>query len=250
MLSPSALRALVDAHPALRSLRTEELDTLGANASERDVEAGAALFREGETGVPLMFVVRGHVRIARVLPTGQQLTLYRLGPGDLCVVSAACVFAGRPALATGCAEDDASVVTLPAPLVSRLVARCDELRRDLFEAIATRTAALFALLDDVVNRSLDERLAALLLARGRIVRATHQTLADELGTAREVVSRILEGFAARGLVRLARGRIEVVSRPGLRQVIARSAGSLPAQSPGLRDSPHRSLDSACRGLHH
>ena len=88
----------------------------------------------------------------------------------------------------------------------------------VFHLFSERIAELMQLVEEVAFRKLDQRLAGLLLGKGRLVHATHQQLADELGSVREMISRLLKGFAEQGLVRLAREQIEILDPAGLRRI--------------------------------
>jgi CRP/FNR family transcriptional regulator len=168
-----------------------------------------------DDGCRVPFVLGGAVQIALPLPRGRFMPLYTLAQGDWCVMGVAHAVgqAPRPLLAT--AVDDAWGVTL----AGRVVRTCLDAHRGLWSAAFAVVTARVVDLTDVVLRlaatTVDQRLASLLLARGPHVDATHQGLADELGTAREVVSRALEHFAAEGLVRLGRAHIEVADPRGL-----------------------------------
>ncbi len=222
MLTPIAVQHLLAVYPVLRGLTPHDLGALVGGATGLTLAPGAALFSEGDEDLPLVLLRHGHVRVSRALPTGQRLTVYHVGPGTFCAVNAALVFGGGVAPASGHAIDLVSAVAVPNPLANALLARCQALRQGMFAAIAARMAALFSFVDDLAIHSLDRRLAVLLLARAPVVDATHQTLADELGSVREVVSRILHRFATTGLIRQSRARVEVVNRAGLRHVAGRA----------------------------
>ena len=229
MLTPIAVRHLLDEYPVLHGLAPHDLAALASGATDLAFAPGAAVFREGDDDLPLVLLRRGHVRVSRALPTGQRLTVYHVGPGAFCAVNAALVFGGGQSPASGHAIDDVSAVALPRPLANGLLARCHAFRQAVFAAFSIRMDALFSFVDDLAIHSLDRRLATLLLARAPIVDATHQTLADELGTVREVVSRILHRFATDGLIRQSRARVEVLDRAGLGHVAGRPDMPLPTR---------------------
>lgn len=166
-------------------------------------------------GLRVPFLLAGGLHVALPLASGRHLPLYTLERGDWCVMAMAPVFgqAARPLLATP--RDGARGATLPASLVRA----CLDAHRDLWADVFSRVIGRILDLTDVMGRlaatTVDQRLATLLIERGPHIAATHQGLADELGTAREVVSRALEHFAAEGLVRLGRAHIEVANPQGL-----------------------------------
>ncbi len=166
-------------------------------------------------GQRVPFLLGGVLQIALPLASGRHVPLYTLQRGDWCVMAMAPVFGqtARPLLATP--RDGARGATLPAAVVRA----CLDAQRDLWTDAFSRVVGRILDLTDVMGRlaatTVDQRLASLLIERGPHISATHQGLADELGTAREVVSRALEHFAAEGLVRLGRAHIEVADPTGL-----------------------------------
>ncbi|MGA8052419.1 MAG: helix-turn-helix domain-containing protein, partial [Burkholderiales bacterium] len=107
---------------------------------------------------------------------------------------------------------------LPAKTFARLVAEHEPFREYVFSLFSERIAELMQLVEAVAFQRLDQRLAALLLGKGKVVASTHQQLADELGSVREIVSRLLKTFAEQRLVALGRERIEILDAPGLRRL--------------------------------
>lgn len=194
----------------------------GADTRHAQVPAGTRLFDEGAPcgGFPL--VLAGEVRVARGTAGGRQLELYRVTPGELCIVSTSCLF-GRGAMSAH------GVTTAPTELLQLSPAGfarwCghEPFRRYVFGIFADRLADLMALAEAVAFQRLDQRLAATLLGRGAVIRATHQQLADELGTVREIVSRLLRRFERDGLVRCGREQIELLDAAALRELAGGSA---------------------------
>jgi CRP/FNR family transcriptional regulator, anaerobic regulatory protein len=109
-------------------------------------------------------------------------------------------------------------VVLPKPVFDELLATHAPFRQYVFSLFAERLADLMALVEAVAFHRLDRRVAAALLGRGRVVALTHQQLADELGSVREIVTRVLRGFADQGWVQSNRGSIDVLDAAALRRV--------------------------------
>jgi CRP/FNR family transcriptional regulator len=201
--------AITALDPALReSVIARELRWL-------DVPAGARLFDEGRPCPGFPLVVSGEVRVERGSHAGRGLELYRVQRGELCVVSTAGIATARPMQAEGIASQPSELALLSPVGFDRWCA-AEPFRRFVFEVFAERLADLMALVEAVAFQRLDQRLAAALLGHGAVVHATHQALADQLGTAREMVTRLLKRFEAAGQVRLARERIEIVDAAALR----------------------------------
>lgn len=196
------------------------LAELAARARPMRVPAGTRLFDAGHPCPGFPLVDEGCVRVSLTAPDGRQLELYRVEPGEVCVVSATCLFAHRTATASGEARTE-TALRLISPADFEAVCEQDPvLRRYVMGLMAERLADLMALVEAVAFQRLDQRLAALLCARGPRLLATHQQLADELGTVREIVSRLLRRFERDGWVVLGRERIDVADAAALQQVCA------------------------------
>lgn len=192
-----------------------------------NVPTGTLMFEELAPCQGFPLVLSGEVRVARGSPQGRSLELYRVGPGELCVVSACGLFGHSPLAAHGVAVAPTRVLMLSPAGFERWVAH-EPFRHFVFGIFADRLADLMSLAEAVAFQRLDQRLAAALLGRGPTVNITHQALADELGTVREIVTRLLKRFERAGWVRLARERIELHDAAALR---ALAAGQAPADAP-------------------
>jgi CRP/FNR family transcriptional regulator, anaerobic regulatory protein len=218
---------LLQLYPALRALQPALLDPVLQHEAQLVRAAdGAVLFQEGQPCMGFPLVLQGGVRVARGAPTGRTLELYRVGPGELCVVSTSCLFGQAALAAHGQAVAATELVMLSAAGFERLAADAG-FRRFVFGIFADRLADLMALAEAVAFQRLDQRLAQALLVQGPLLRCTHQVLADELGTVREIVSRLLQRFERAGWVRLGRERIELLDGEALR---ALAAGDDPARA--------------------
>ncbi len=212
---------LVEAYPALAGM-PDALRDAAQSLQELSVPAGTLLFEEHAPcrGFPL--VLEGEVRVARGSPQGRLLELYRVGPGELCVVSASCLFGQAPLVAHGQAVAPTRLLLLSPAVFDQWVTH-PPFRRFVFGVFADRLADLMSLAEAVAFQRLDQRLAAALLGHGPVVQTTHQALADELGTVREIVTRLLKRFERAGWVSLARERIDVHDAAALRALSAGAA---------------------------
>ncbi|MCE4555714.1 Crp/Fnr family transcriptional regulator [Roseateles cellulosilyticus] len=199
------------------------LAELAARAQPMRVPAGTRLFDAGRPCPGFPLVDEGSVRVSLASPDGRQLELYRVEPGEVCVVSATCLFAHRVATASGEARTE-TALRLISPADFEAVCESDPvLRRYVMGLMAERLADLMALVEAVAFQRLDQRLAALLCARGPQLHTTHQQLADELGTVREIVSRLLRRFERDGWVALGRERIDIADRAALQRLCVASS---------------------------
>jgi CRP/FNR family transcriptional regulator len=205
-------------YPVLTDLPGDLLHAvLATQAHHLQVPADQTLFTEGAPCQGFPMVLAGEVRVARGDPQGRALELYRVGPGELCVASTSCLFGQTLLVAHGRTVGPTELVLL-SPAGFEQWTAVAAFRRFVFGLFADRLAELMALAEAVAFQRLDQRLAAALLGHGAVVQGTHQALADELGTVREIVSRLLRRFERAGWVRTGRERIDILDAPALRQL--------------------------------
>lgn len=204
----------VSLYPALAQV-APTLESLGQTVGPMTVPAGAVLFDENAPcrGFPL--VLEGEVKVSRHSGDGRSLELYRVVPGELCLVSSACLFRSTPLSAQGITTRPTTLLLIPPPIFNQWIAT-PAFRDNVLGLFAERMADLTGLIDAVAFHKLDQRLAAALLGRGQDLALTHQTLADELGTVREIITRLLRRFEREGWVELSRERIHISNSAALR----------------------------------
>lgn len=162
------------------------------------------------------------MRVYKTGETGREITLYRIEPGESCILTANCILnrRGFPALAE--VEQTTEVLLIPAAVFQEWMDRYKFWRDYIHAIIDRRITSVLTIMSEVVFARIDQRIAELLLSGvgtdGGLT-ITHQKIAGELGSAREVVSRVLKDFEKRGLIRLARGRIELADAAGLGRLI-------------------------------
>lgn len=219
-MQPDLLARLIALYPVLAELPGTERELVLAQHTQRILApAGAMLFSEGSPCQGFPMVLSGTVRVARGSPGGRTLELYRVTPGELCVISTSCLL-GHSALSAHGQAVDATELVLLGPQGLDQWCRFEPFRRYVFGIFAERLADLMSLADAVAFQRLDQRLAQALLGHGASLQTTHQALADSLGTVREIVTRLLSRFERAGWVRLSRERIDVVDAAALRAVSA------------------------------
>ena len=180
------------------------------------LRAGDYFLREGDSCGQFAVVVSGRLRVFKLAESGHEITLYHVGPGEACPLNVSCILSDRPVPAMAMAEEDAEAVVIPAPTFRRWVAEHETMRTFIFQMFSSRLTEVMSLVEEVAFRRMDQRLAPrlgeLFLGDGRpaaAIETTHAQLAADLGTAREVVSRLLKEFERLGAIRLSRGRIEL-----------------------------------------
>jgi CRP/FNR family transcriptional regulator, anaerobic regulatory protein len=205
-------------YPVLKEMSPILLRKLEQEVKLIRVAAGHQLFEEGNPCQVFPLLLQGVIRATKCSADGHEILLYRLNPGESCVITVTALLGGTPYPAVGTAETELSFLAVPRDLFLDMILKSPEFRHFVFESLSHRMAHLMALIDDVAFRRVDQRLASRLLRQPEPLTVTHQMLADELGTTREVVSRTLEAFQESGILRLGRKRIEVLDRPALDRV--------------------------------
>jgi CRP/FNR family transcriptional regulator len=175
----------------------------------------AVLYSEGDGCQGIGFLMSGEIRVFKAGVRGREITLYEIFPGETCILNASCILAGRSYPANAAALSDGEALFIPEAVFRRLISEHDDLRKFIFRLFSSRMASIVELIDEVVFAKMDDRLENYLLEKSENDRLyfSHQTIADDLGTSREVVSRLLKDFEKKGKVRLGRNLIEILSLP-------------------------------------
>ena len=182
------------------------------------IPAGEDIFLEGDYVDSIALLLSGVVRVYKIGETGREITLYRFGLGQYCILTANAILSQRsfPAIAT--VEQDAEAIMIPSDIFRDWVRRYDLWRGFVFDLLSQRLVSVMTLVDEVAFQRMDTRIASFRLERSHLentVHITHQEIAAELGSSREVISRILADFANRGLIRPGRGEIEILDPESL-----------------------------------
>ncbi len=217
MLTDDIRSRLLQHYPMLRELPAAELDAVLLPARLIEVPAGTVMFDEHQPcqGFPLL--LSGSLRVIKSAANGRALQLYRVGPGESCILTSSCLLGNNPYQARGITEEPLEIIMLPAALFHSLIAQNAGFRAYVFQLFTERLTDMMELVTAVAFQKLDQRLAALLTSKANPIHATHQSLADELGSAREMVSRLLKGFAEQGWVKLGREQITLTDPEALKR---------------------------------
>jgi CRP/FNR family transcriptional regulator, anaerobic regulatory protein len=185
-----------------------------------EIPAGTVVFHEASPCKNFMWLLEGRVRVFRNSEEGREVTVYRVSPGELCLLSLNSLLndGGYPASATS--ETDTKGLMITAEQFHHLMDHSRGFRNYVLQALVERLTDVISLASDVTFRRLDLRLACLLgqqfeRSGGSPLKITHADLACELGTTREVISRILKEFERQQCISLNRGMIQLVSQDGL-----------------------------------
>jgi len=218
MITPEQFQRIARALPVLQRADPQLAREFQGEAFYARIPAGRDVFVEGDRVDGIALLISGVVRVYKISETGREITLYRFGLGESCILTANAILSRKsfPAIAT--VEQEAEAVMVPADSFRDWVRRYDAWREFVFDLLSQRLATVMLIVEEVAFRRMDARVASLLLARSRLrnpVRITHQEIASELGSSREVISRLLEDFAEKGLLRPGRGEVEILDAAAL-----------------------------------
>ncbi len=210
------MRNWIEQFPGLLHLAPPIRETLLAAGRIVALPAGTVIFGPGQAPSNYLLLLSGTVRVQQVSESGREIVLYRVSAGESCALTTACLMGYEEYQAEGIAETPVEAVAIPRETFDDLIARSPEFRRFVFTAFSVRITNLFRVIEEVAFARIDIRLAQKLLELQdgeHCVHRTHQQLASELGTAREVVSRQLHEFQRHGWVTTARGALTITA-PG------------------------------------
>ena len=185
------------------------------------VQPGMSLYQPGQVCENYLLILSGSVRVQKLSEKGQVITLYHLVAGRACELTTTCLLGGEKYPAEAVAETEVHAILIPKADFQQALAEIPDFRNFVFSSIDKGMNDLIGLLEDVSFGRMDSRLARRLLQLADAthpVVVTHQALAEELGTAREVISRLLKGLERQNRVRLHRGHIEIVDWQRLRDL--------------------------------
>jgi CRP/FNR family transcriptional regulator len=215
MIQSKDFESLLRHYPVLKDLPPELQLRVQREAQPVRAPAGKRLFDEGSPCSAYVLVAGGNIRVGKSGNNGHEILLYRVNPGESCILTVSALLGNTSYTIQAEAETDLTAFAIPRALFLELLQKSTALRSFIFRHFPERISHLMGLIEDVTFKKVDERLASLLLQRTGPILATHQNLADELGTTREVVSRILETLQERGILKLGRKKIEVRDRAAL-----------------------------------
>ncbi len=190
------------------------LSILEKEAVLKEYKAGELIMRTGQYIKSTALVLEGRVKIYREGPEGGEFLMYYLGPGQACAVSMICAIQSSASEITARAEEDTQILLLPVQLMDSLIKEYKSWYQFVIQTYRSRFDELLAVVDDVAFRNMDERLE-IYLNRYRdktgktVIELSHQQIAEDLNSSREVISRLLKKMEQRGLLKLNRNKIEL-----------------------------------------
>ena len=222
MLDEQQLQRAARALPILQHADSRLVREFQQAAYIARIPVGYDIFMEGDLVDAIALLVSGVVRVYKIGETGRELTLYRFGNGESCILTANAILSRKtfPAIAT--VEMEAEAAMIPADAFRAWINRHDVWRDFVYDLLSQRLSSVMEIVEEVAFRRMDLRVATLLLDRCRVqnpLLITHQEIAAELGSSREVVSRLLEDFSEQHLIQAGRGQIEVLDEAALKSLV-------------------------------
>ena len=214
---------LQELFPIWNKLTQEQQALLSASAVTRTLGKGAVLHNGSADCAGLVLIRSGQLRAYILSEDGREITLYRLFDRDTCLFSASCIMRSIQFEIMIAAEKDSEVLIIPPHIYKQIMERSAPAANFTNELMATRFSEVMWLIEQIMWKSLDKRLANFLVEESALeetlsLRLTHETIANHLGTAREVVTRMLRYFQNEGYVKLTRGVVEITDSQGLQNL--------------------------------
>lgn len=192
------------------------------NSQQITIAEGTTLFHQGDPCVNYLLIISGSVKVYTRAENGREIVLYHITSGGSCVLTTSCLISSEDYPAEGITETDIVALAIPKPIFEQYMNESKAFQKQVFNSYSERLIKLIALVEEISFAKLDLRLAKYLLENGSVntpIRTTHQALATELGSAREVISRQLKEFENKGWVQLSRGKVEIRNHDALAALI-------------------------------
>ena len=204
-----------DYFPIWNKLQTDQQDRIRSNLNFRTVKKGTILHNGDMDCTGLLLVKAGQLRAYILSDEGREITIYRLFDRDLCLFSASCIMRSIQFEVTIQAEKDTDLWVIPAEVYQDIMETSAPVANYTNELMASRFSEVMWLMEQVMWKSLDKRLAAFLLEEASIegtgqLKLTHENIANHLGSHREVITRMLRYFQSEGMVKLSRGMVTIL----------------------------------------
>ena len=203
---------IIKVFPDFRGSSDEVINELLAVGRHQVIPAGKQIYTEGDACSAIAFVLSGDIRVYKIGQTGREITLYEIGPGETCILNASCILSGQTYPANAVSLSDAGLFLVPSAEFRRLISQHEKVRDYIFTLLSRRLTGVMELVEEVAFGHMDERLMDYLVEKSADNRleTTHQKIANDLGTSREVVSRLLKDLERKGRVQLSRNTVTLL----------------------------------------
>jgi len=209
--------------PALNEAISQDGNNILKHSQQMAIPAGTTIFHQGDQCLNYLLVVSGSVKVITRAENGREIVLYHITSGGSCVLTTSCIISSEDYPAEGVTETDIVALAIPKLIFEQYMGESKAFRKQVFHSYGDRLIKLITLVEEISFAKLELRLAKYLLHNGSVntpIHTTHQALATELGSAREVISRQLKEFENQGWVKLNRGKIEITNHDALTNLIA------------------------------
>ena len=209
--------------PVWSKLTPSQQERIRGSVMERSVSKGTVIHNGSVDCTGLLLVKSGQLRAYILSAEGREITIYRLFDRDLCLFSASCMMRSIQFDVTIEAEKDTDLWLIPPEVYQSLMEESAPVANYTNEVMATRFSDVMWLVEQIMWKSMDKRVAAFLLEEASIegtdqLKITHETIANHLGSHREVITRMLRYFQSEGMVRLSRGTVEITNAKKLEEL--------------------------------
>lgn len=185
--------------------------------------AGLCAFADGDDSSSIPLLIKGSIKVLKIAESGREILLYRVLPGETCIIMLSSALGNLPYLATAIVESEVEALMIPTELYKNWMQHIPAVQTFTYQSLAQRLGSVMALIEEVAFKRIDTRLIRFLLdhtsAQNPQLYLTHEELAIELGTAREVISRLLKNLEGDHLLLLSRGKIEITERENLLKLL-------------------------------
>ncbi len=211
-MSSVTIEQFLAVFPVFRAERTLFLNQLLSTGITKEFSQDSSLYFEGDRCAGIGFLLSGEIRVFKIGESGREITLYDIFPGETCILNASCLLSNQsyPAHASGTVAG--AMMFVPDTQFLGFMGQSDVMRNFIFSLFSKRFNEIIELLEEVTFGKMSERLADYLLEKSAddLVESSHQKIANDLGTSREVISRLLKDFERKDLVNLSRNKIEII----------------------------------------
>lgn len=206
-----SIAEFVEIFTAFRAAPESLVGDILAVSRVQEVRKGTHLYSEGDACTAIALLLSGEIRVYKVGETGREITLYEFGRGETCILNASCIMSQIPYPAEAGVTAQGQMLLLPAHDFRRLIGAYEEMREFFCTQLSQRLTTMMALIEEVAFRKMDDRLLDYITEKSENgkLHVTHQRIAADLGTSREVVSRLLKDFERKGRVSLSRNLISL-----------------------------------------
>ncbi len=192
-----------------------------AGAQKIELGPNVKIFEAGDSCDHFYYLIKGSVRVELLTYSGKPITLYRFGSGESCILTSSCLLSGDPYNAEAITETMVEALAVPIIDFRYLLENSDEFRQLVFQSFGQRLSEMMMKIEQIISVPIHQRLAILLLNRLRKqnpIIVTHDQIASEIGTAREVITRKLHSWDEEGLIIRGRGKITIIDEIALRKI--------------------------------